>query len=145
MHVVEVVVETDPDEPDGRRPWVDATVGGDRVRLVLDTGATRCSVPHVAGTAALAVTGTNTGVGASGVSLGEDEVVVPELVLGGAVLRDVAATRAAPGATAAPLLGMSALGRFVCEFRLADGALDLHDSPPHRDWLASWARRSRSR
>lgn len=137
MQVVEVVVERDDIDPEGFRVWVDGRVGDDPVRFLLDTGATQCAVPQVGSTAGLPATGRNTGFGASGVSLGEDEVVVPDLTIGGLVLRDVPATRSASGASTAPLLGMNALGRYACEFRLADGVLVLHDRLPDRsDWRA---------
>lgn len=130
-----VRVELEHEDDGSARAWIDGAVGDDRVRFLLDTGASRCRVPYVDATAALTVHGTDEGVGAAGVSLGEDEVVLPALTIGERVIRDVPATRAAPGATTMPLLGMSALGRSTCEFRLADGIVELHDTPPDRAWL----------
>ena len=129
-----VRVDVERDDDRSHRAWVDGLVGDEPVRFLLDTGARRCRVPHIAATSELVATGTDTGVGAAGVTLGEDEVVVPAMGFDGIVVRDVDATRSAPGATTMPLLGMSALGRFVCDFRLADGVVDMLASAPERDW-----------
>jgi len=62
---------------------------------------------------------------------------VPWLRLGDLVIEDVAATRSVAGSPLSPLLGMTALGRFRCEFRFSDHQLELDDrtSPDTGGWF----------
>ena len=134
---VRLVVTNDPDDPEAIDVWVDALVGDAPVRFRLDTGAAQCSVPVLESTQKLTVTGVNPGVGLSGIGLGDDEVRVPSLTLGGLAIKDVAATRLVAGSPLPALLGMTALARFRCEFRFSDHQLELdgRTSPEPVDWF----------
>ena len=125
MATVSMVVANDPDDPEAIDVWVDGLVGDAPVRFRLDTGAAQCSVPPLESTQKLTVTGVSSGVGLSGIGLGDDEVRVPRLDLGGLVIEDVAATRSVAGSPLPALLGMTALARFRCEFRFSDHRLEL--------------------
>jgi hypothetical protein len=84
----------------------------------------------------LTVTGVDSGVGLSGIQLGDDEVVVPQLRLGDLVIENVAATRSVAGSSLSPLLGMTALGRFRCEFRFTNRQLEFDGRTSlDGDWL----------
>jgi hypothetical protein len=128
MATVRLVLVNDPVDPEAIDVWVDGSVGHVPVRFMLDTGAARCTVPLLDSTRDLGVTGINSGVGASGTGLGEDEVVVPRLCLGDLVIEDVAATRSVAEPPLSTLLGMTALVRFRCEFRFSDRQLELDGS-----------------
>ena len=105
--------------------WVDGLVRDAPVRFRLDTGAAHCIVPLLDSAQRPTVTGVDSGVALSGTGLGDDEVVVPRLRLGDLLIEDVAATRSVAGSPLSPLLGMTALGRFRCEFRFSDHQLEL--------------------
>jgi hypothetical protein len=126
---VELLVEQDEIDPEGFMIWVDAVVGDEPVRFCLDTGAADCVVPHIPATADLAATGVDDGFGFTGFARRDDVVVVPRIVLGDIVVTDVDSTRTTPGSNVNPLLGMSVLDRFACEFRFGPSRLDLHDAP----------------
>ena len=125
MASVRLVLANDPVDAEAIDVWVDGLVGDDPVRFRLDTGAAHCIVPLLDATQKLTVTGVDSGVGLSGTGLGDDEVVVPRLRLGDLVIKDVAATRSVAGSPLSALLGMTALGRFRCEFRFSDHRLEL--------------------
>ena len=119
------MLANDPVDAEAIDVWVDGLVGDAPVRFRLDTGAADCVVPLVDSTQWLTVTVINSGVGFSGTGLGDDEVVVPRLRLGDLVIEDVAATRSVAGSPLSPLLGMTALGRYRCEFRFSEHQLEL--------------------
>lgn len=127
MGLIDLDVQADVDDPDAMEVWVDGLVGAETVRFRLDTGARRCRVCSSAGTEQIPAIGIDRGVGASGVGLGEDEheIELPTLQIGDVTLTNVAATRTPQDATVQPLLGMSALGRFRCEFRFSTRQLHL--------------------
>jgi Aspartyl protease len=125
MATVRLELVNDPVDAEAIDVWVDGLVGDVPVRFRLDTGAGRCTVPLVESTQRLTVTGVDKGVALSGMGLGDDEVVVPSLRLGDLVIEDVAATRSVAGSPLSPLLGMTALGRFRCEFRFSESQLEL--------------------
>ncbi len=137
MATVRLVLANDPVDAEAIDVWVDGLVGDAPVRFRLDTGAAHCIVPLLDSTQNLTVTGVDSGVGLSGTGLGDDEVVVPRLCLGELVIEDVAATRSVAGSPLTPLLGMTALGRFRCEFRFSDLQLELdgRTSPDTGDWF----------
>jgi hypothetical protein len=137
MATVRLVLVNDPADPEAIDVWVDGSVGDTPVMFRLDTGAADCVVPLVDSTQKLTVTGVDSGVGLSGTGLGDDEVVVPRLSVGGLVIEDVAATRLVAGSPLSPLLGMSALGRFRCEFRFSEHQLELdgHTSLDTDNWF----------
>ena len=105
--------------------WVDGLVRDAPVRFRLDTGAADCVVPLLDSAQRPTVTGVDSGVALSGTGLGDDKVVVPRLRLGDLLIEEVAATRSVAGSPLSPLLGMTALGRFRCEFRFSDHQLEL--------------------
>ncbi len=125
MATVRLRVANDPIDVEAIEVWVDGAIGDALVRFRLDTGAARCTVPMLPTTQALPVVGVDPAVGLSGTGLGDDEVVVPRLRMGDLVIDDVAATRLAAGSSPSPLLGMTALGRFRCDFRFGEQQLEL--------------------
>ena len=137
MATVSLVLADDPVDPEAIDVWVDGFVGDTPVRFRLDTGAARCAVPLLDSTQMLTVTGVDSAVGLSGTGLGDDEVVVPRLRLGDLLIEDVAATRSVAGSPLSPLLGMTALRRFRCEFRFSAHQLELDGrrSPDTGGWL----------
>ena len=129
MAVVALQVEHDPVDPEAIDVWVNGWVGANPCRFRLDTGAGTCRVPTTNATRDLPTTGIDPGVAASGIGLGEDMIEIPVLRIGDLDIADVASTRTPPGADVVPLLGMSALGRFRCEFHFTAGDMELADSP----------------
>jgi predicted aspartyl protease len=119
MGTVRLALVNDPIDPEAIDVWVDGFVGDAPVKFRLDSGAARCTVPLLDRTKMLTITGVDSAVGLSGTGLGDDEVVVPRLRLGDLVIDDVAATRLRAGSPLSPLLGMTALGRFLCDFRFS--------------------------
>lgn len=128
MSIVRLELQTDPVDPEAIDVWVDGHLGDERCRFRLDTGAGTCRVRATDATRGLLSRGASRGVAASGVGLGEDEIVVPLLRLGDHHLLDVEATRTPIDIDAVPLLGMSALSRHRCQFRFAAGELELTES-----------------
>ena len=115
----------DPVDVEAIDVWVDGLVGDAPVRFRLETGASDCVVPLLDATKNLTVTGVDSGVALSGRGLADDKVVVPWIRLGDLVIADVAATRSVAESPLSALLGMTALGRFRCEFRFSEDRLEL--------------------
>ena len=138
MSIVRLELRNDPVDPEAIDVWVDGHLGDEPCRFRLDTGAGTCRVRTTDATRGLLSRGASRGVAASGVGLGEDEIVVPLLRLGDHHLLDVEATRTPIDIDAVPLLGMSALGRHRCQFRFAAGELELTDLAASESgrWLA---------
>lgn len=138
MATVRLALVNDLVDPEAIDVWLDAVVGDAPVRFRLDTGAARCTVPLLDSTRTLMATGVDPAVGLSGSGLGDDEVVLPRLQVGGLVLEDVPATRLAAGSPLSPLLGMTALGRFLCDFEFSAAQLKLDDQTGagRREWFA---------
>ena len=100
-------------------------------------GAARCTVPVLPSTADLPTHGTDNAIGLSGIGLADQKVLVPTIRLGSVTIGNVEATRLAAGSPLPPLLGMTALGRYVCEFRFRAGELTLvppDDGESDHDW-----------
>ncbi len=133
MATVRLVLANDPVDAEAIDVWVDGLVGDCPVRFRLDTGAADCVVPLLDSTKMLTVTGIDSGVALSGTGLSDDKVVVPRIRLGDRMMEDVAATRSVAGSSLSALLGMTALGRFRCEFRFSEHRLEL-DGRTGGDW-----------
>ena len=115
MTAVLLGLENDPVDPEAIDVWLDGHVGDEPCRFRLDTGAGTCRVRRTEATRGLPSGGMSRGVAASGVVLGEDEIVIPLLRLGDHHLLDVEATRTPIDIDAGRLLGMSALIRHRCQ------------------------------
>lgn len=82
MTIVRLEVQNDPVDPEAIDVWIDGYLGDEPCRFRLDTGAGTCRVRTTDATRRLVSRGASRGVAASGVGLGEDEIVVPLLRLG---------------------------------------------------------------
>jgi hypothetical protein len=138
VSIVRLELQTDPADPEAIDVWVDGHLGDEPCRFRLDTGAGTCRVPSTNATRGLLARGASRGVAASGVGLGEDEIMIPLLRLGDHRLLYVEATRTPIDIEAVPLLGMSALSRYRCRFRFTAGELELTASAASESdrWLA---------
>jgi Aspartyl protease len=136
MAVVHLVVLNDPEDPEAIDVWVDGLIGDDRVRFKLDSGAADCVVPSMDATSRLPTTGVNQGFGGSGVAMGGDDIVLPQIRLGDVLVENVAATRTPSDVTLPSLIGQSLLARFDCDFRFSERRLGLDDRTD--DEVSGW-------
>ncbi|MFC3695339.1 retropepsin-like aspartic protease family protein [Chenggangzhangella methanolivorans] len=93
---------------------VDATVGGKRVPMLVDTGATVVALSHEIGEQLGLVSGLDrydARVSTANGSVGAKRVVLRDVRVGSVKVDEVAAVVLAPGAMDGALLGMSFLGR----------------------------------
>ena len=109
----------DPNDDYAQQAWVSATADGVTLRLLLDTGTYRSSLPFVepfASRAKRAVTG---GRGIFGVPIDETTVRVDQLTIGDVITYDLMLQLQPEGCQHPSLLGMDVLGSHRCDFHFA--------------------------
>lgn len=120
-------IEVDPRNPGEALPYVDAVVGGQPIRALLDTGAARTTVVPLAGSVIETRPGEGTGV--FGGEAEDRRVWRTTVELGdrrvGPIELD---TR--PRNEGRDLLGQDVLSHFRCEYRLAEAVLRLDGPVP---------------
>jgi hypothetical protein len=123
-------VVPDPSSPRARQVLLDAVVDGVPVRMLLDTGTYRSSVPYSDALAdGLQPDGrpdTNTGVGQHDEKL----VQLETLTWGSLTARGLTVSLQSPGWPHPPLLGMDVLGSHACHFRFTESVLELDGTSP---------------
>ncbi len=136
MHVLSLVIESDPDEPGCALVLVDAAVNGQPCRFVLDTGAARSQIVDDGTVRGLTPHSTGTSTGALGTHTAA-LATVKELRLGPVRASDLEIWLQPhleqPGTH--HLLGMDVLVDFCCHFRFSKSELGLEHSPVSRAHL----------
>ncbi|MEQ7128665.1 aspartyl protease family protein [Actinopolymorpha sp. B11F2] len=126
-------VVPDPSSPRARQVLLDAVADDVPIRMLLDTGTYRSSVPHrdaLAGRLRPEGPDPNTGAGQHDERL----VRLETLQWGSLTARGLTVSLQAPGWPHPPLLGMDVLGPHACHFRFTEGVLEL-DGPAPTDAL----------
>jgi hypothetical protein len=126
-------VVRDASDPRACQVLLDAVADGVPIRMLLDTGTDRSSVPHLEAPSDRLQRNVRSGTGNGVFSSGKhDETLVQLDVLewGSLTARDLTVSMDAPGWPHPPLLGMDVLGSHACHFRFGAGVLELDGEAP---------------
>jgi len=124
VHLVPLIIELDPDDPDFAAILVDASIAGRPYRLLLDTGAARTQLHADEYTSTLPPVSEDASSASFGGRISEPIVTITDLVIGSLQLATLDVTRSERGL--GQVLGMDVLGRYRCHFRLKDGVMELN-------------------
>lgn len=121
----------DTSDPRACQVLLDAVADGVPIRMLLDTGTYRSSVPHRDVPTDGLQQNARSGSGVFG-SAKVDETLMRLGVLewGSLTTRDLTVTMDSPGWPHPPLLGMDVLGSHACHFRFGEGVLELDGPAP---------------
>lgn len=135
MVIIPLDIRPDPDDDHAQQAWVDATADGATLRLLLDTGTYRSSLPYVEPFASRPREAVAGGRGVFGVPAGEILVEVDQLTTGEVTTRDLVLQLQPEGWQHPSLLGMDVLGSHRCDFHFTGRArIDL-DADEDALWL----------
>lgn len=121
--------DPDPDDPAAVQLFVNATLTGETLRLLVDTGGASCSL-SARHTSHLDSIGPDDGWGVTGTVTDDDIVIVPSLSLGPIVTRNVRASRIPLNDRRPPHLGMNVLGKYRCHFKCTSSAIEINEPAP---------------
>lgn len=116
MSEFNLIIEPDKEEMEAAEVYVDATVGTDTYRFLLDTGAARTCIPFNSYTSAFSSSETSSSSGVFARS-SQDLVTVPTIRLGPICRENITVTRLAEGEVdVRNLIGMDVLKDSCCHF-----------------------------
>jgi hypothetical protein len=124
-------VVPDVSDPRARQVLLDVVADGVPVRMLLDTGTFRSSVPYRDALAGRVQRNASSGGGVfSSGDVSETFVQLGALEWGSLTARDLTVTMDSPGWPHPPLLGMDVLGPHACHFQFDEGSLELDGPAP---------------
>jgi hypothetical protein len=123
-------VVRDPASPRARQVHLDAVADGVPIRMLLDTGTHRSSVPYRDSLSDRHQSDRRPDMSPGEGQHDETLVQLETLQCGSLTARDLTVSLQSPGWPHPPLLGMDVLGSYACHFRFTEGVLELDGSAP---------------
>ena len=140
MPQVPVTLDPDPNDDRALQCWVDADAAGTKLRLLLDTGSRRSSVPREGSLATADLHGTGTGRGVTGDSATDQLIRIRSLGVGDLTSEDVLVELQPENWPHPPLLGTHVFEPYACAFRFSKDRIDVgvNDHADGETWGDSW-------
>jgi len=140
MPQVPVTLDPDPNDDRALQCWVDADAAGTKLRLLLDTGSSRSSVPREGSLATADLHGTGTGRGVTGDSATDQLIRIRSLGVGDLTSGDVLVELQPENWPHPPLLGTHVFEPYACAFRFSKDRIDVgvNDHADGETWGDSW-------